>query len=140
MHYYFQFCFFTVIQNNVKMYWCASLIFRLSWVTRLGTKYKVGAVVHTGFLHFLPVFAIIKKIVVVDGELNSFFFILESLHTIEYHEHYHAYKVEKPFDKNITICTQEELTLFLPMHYTNPVNTNGSYVNIKYDVDLLNLV
>ena len=100
----------------------------------MGTKYKVGAVVQHGFLHLLPAFSIIKKIVVVDGKLNRHFFILESLHTIEFNEHYHAYKVEKPND--INFCTQEELVSFMPMHYTNPVKSNGSFVSIKYDVDL----
>lgn len=115
-------------------------IFRTSWVTVFGTNYKVGAVVQSGFLHLLPAFSIIKKIVVVDGKLNRLFLICESLDTIEYQEHYHAYRVKKPIDKIMTICTQEELVLFLPMHYTNPVGANGSYVNIKYDTDLLNLV
>jgi hypothetical protein len=54
------------------------------WIIILGTKYKVGAVVQHGFLHLLPAFSIIKKIVVVDGKLNRHCFILESLHTIEF--------------------------------------------------------
>ena len=106
------------------------------WAIILETKYKVGAVVQHGFLHLLPVFSIIKKIVVVDDKLSRLFLIRESLHTIEFNEHYHAYRVEKPIDIRLGICTQEELVSFMPMHYTNPVNSNGSFVTIKYDVDL----
>jgi hypothetical protein len=96
------------------------------WIIILGTKYKVGAIVQHGFLHLLPAL-IIKKIVVVDGKLSRHFFILDSLHTIEFNEHYHAYKVEKPNDISLGICTQEELVSFMPMHYINPVKSNGSF-------------
>ncbi|XP_028418108.1 uncharacterized protein LOC114543227 [Dendronephthya gigantea] len=128
--------YFQLLQGKDVNINAHSLVNETLWIIILGTKYKVGAVVQHGFLHLLPTFSVIKKIVVVDGELNSCFFILERLHTIEFNEHYHAYKVEKPIDISLGICTQEELVSFMPMHYTNPVNSNGSFVNIKYDVDL----
>ena len=105
----------------------------------MGTKYKIGAVVQHGFVHLLPAFSVIKKIVVVDGELTQPFFILESLDTMGYNEHYHAYNITKPIHESVIISRQAELASFLPMHFTEPVNANGLYVNVKYDTDLLNL-
>ena len=53
---------------------------------------------------------------------------------------YHAYRIEKPVIEDINISTQGELATFLPMHFTNPLNATGNYyVNVKYDVDLLNV-
>ena len=74
------------------------------------------------------------------GDLHRLFFVLESLDTVEYNEHYHAYRIEKPVIEDINISTQGELATFLPMHFTNPLNATGNYyVNVKYDVDLLNV-
>lgn len=114
------------------------MCYRPSWVTVYGTKYKVGVVVHSGFFHLLPLFSIIKKIAVVNCDLDRLFFILESLNTIEFHEHYHSFKIRKPSVNNLRIFTQKEFTSYLPMHIAQPVGSTGLYVSPKYDTDLFN--
>jgi hypothetical protein len=104
-----------------------------------GTKYKVGAIVHTGFHNLLPAFSIIKKIVVVNADLNRLYFVINSLNTTEFNEHYHSYEIKKPRVNSVNVCTQEEFISFLPTHFTNPVNAEGAYVSMKYDIDLLNM-
>jgi hypothetical protein len=111
---------------------------RPSWVTVYGTKYKVGAVVHSGFFHLLPAFSIIKKIVVVNGDLKRLFCILASLNTIEFDEQYHSFKIRKPFVNNLSIYTQSEFPSYLPLHIAKPVGSPGLYVSPKYDIDLFN--
>jgi hypothetical protein len=120
------------------IYSIISILLRPSWVTVSGTKYKIGAVIHSGFHQLLPTFSVIKKIVVVNGELDKLYFILTRLDTIEYSEHYHSYKICKPFIDHITVCKQNEFVSFLPLHIAKPVGTPGSYVSPKYDIDLYN--
>lgn len=114
------------------------VLYRPSWVTVYGTKYKVGAIVHSGFFHLLPWFSITKKIAVVNCDLDRLFFILESLNTIEFNEHYHSFKIRKPSVSNLSIFTQKEFTSYLPMHIAKPVGSTGLYVSPKYDIDLFN--
>jgi len=104
-----------------------------------GTKYKVGAVVHTGFHNLLPAFSIIKKIVVVNADLDRLYFVINSLNTTAFQEHFHSYEINKPRVDRVNVCTQEVFVSFLPTHFTNPVNAEGTYVCMKYDVDLLNV-
>ena len=113
-------------------------LFRLTWASVFGTKYKTGAVVQTGFCHLLPVFSVIQKIVLVSGD-SRLLFVVELLDTIELSEHYHSYKVQKSVEKSLEIFFQEEFAAFLPVHVTSPVGDTGLYVNVKYDTDLMNI-
>ena len=74
-------------------------LFRLTWASVFGTKYKTGAVVQTGFCHLLSVFSVIQKIVLVSGD-SRLLFVVEILDTIELSEHYHSYKVQKSVEKS----------------------------------------
>ena len=65
-------------------------LFRLTWVSVSGTKYKTGAVVQTGFYNLLPVFAIARKIILVGGDPSKLMFIVEVMDTVCFSEHYHA--------------------------------------------------
>jgi len=114
------------------------ILLRPSWVIVSGTKYKIGAVIHSGFDQLLPEFSVIKKIAVVNGELDRLYFILTRIDTMEYSKHYHSYKICKPFIDHINVCKQNEFGSFLPLHITKPVGTPGSYVSPKYDIDLYN--
>ena len=99
-------------------------LFRPTWASVFGTKYKKGAKVQTGFCHLLPVFSIIHKIVLVPGD-SALLFVVELLNTLGLSEHYHSYKVQKPMEKSFEIYFQEEFATFLPMHFTSPVGGTG---------------
>jgi hypothetical protein len=113
-------------------------LFRLTWASVFGTKYKTGAVVQTGFCHLLPVFSVIHRIILVPGDY-VLLFVVELLDTIRLSEHYHSYEVQKPMEESFEIYSQEEFATFLPMHITSPVGATGLYVNVKYDTDLMNM-
>ena len=113
-------------------------LFRLTWVSVSGTKYKTGAVVQTGFHNLLPVFAIARKIILVGGDPSKLMFIVEVIDTVCFSEHYHAYEVQMS-EKGYEIYSQDEFVTYLPMNITSPVNGIGLYVNVKYDTDLMNL-
>jgi len=62
----------------------------LSWIEILGTRYVHGSVVVMNS-DLLPVFGIIKDIV-MDSSF-SYYFVLEILHTICFSSHQHAHEV-----------------------------------------------
>ena len=103
-----------------------------------GTKYKVGAVIQTGFDRLLPEFSVIYKIVTVDGDLAKLFFVMEVLSVIQWNDHYHSYEVEKLLQGDLNVYNQEDFVTFCPMHMTTPVDGTGSYVSMKSDTDLMN--
>ena len=61
---------FSLFQKS-HLYAFRRTVFALLGVKVSGTNYKVGAVVHCGFIHLLPSFSVIKKLVVVDALQNS---------------------------------------------------------------------
>ena len=63
-------------------------LFRLTWVSVSGTKYKTGPVVQTGFPNLLPVFAIACKIIIVGGDPSKLMFIVEVMDSVCFSEHY----------------------------------------------------
>ena len=107
-------------------------------MTVSGTKYKVGAVIHSGFNQLLPNFSVTKKIVVVDGKIERLYFILTELDTIGYCDHYHAYEICKPIIDHFHVCKQNEFASFLPLHITKPFGDPHLFVCTKYDIDLYN--
>ncbi|KAK3731628.1 hypothetical protein QZH41_015892 [Actinostola sp. cb2023] len=130
--------YYQLLQRKDPNIVASTVVHEPSWVTVSGTKYKVGAVIHSGFIHLLPAFSVIKTIVVVNGELDRIVFVLTSLDTIEFNEHHHSFAISKPFVDNISIYTQQEFASFLPLHIAKAVGLPGSYVIPKYDIDLLN--
>ena len=55
------------------------IFYRPSWVNILGTKYKIGAVIHVGFDELLPVFALVKAIYVLSSSIKRVYFSTEML-------------------------------------------------------------
>lgn len=98
-------------------------IYRAKWCSIHGTKYKIGAVVHTGFDELLPKFSVIKKITVtnpVDLE-RCLFFVVKDITTTQYDSHTHSYKVTRVEHGNPRVIRQNELVTFLPMSFCTPI-------------------
>ena len=114
------------------------IIFRASWCTIHGTKYKNGAIVHTAADGILPKFAAIKKIVTVpDKTKNQIFFVMEEIITVNYNSHLHAYNVTTTGLRNTLVSKQFDLLTFRPMHLARCIGDNSSkYVCPKTDVDV----
>ena len=97
-----------------------------------GTKYRVGAIVFTGYTNDLPEFASIMEIMALHAE--KMFFIVKKLETIMFSTHFHSYEVQRPADADAFILVPENLEVYLPMHTVKAsVCRNGvSYVTPRY--------
>jgi hypothetical protein len=115
--------------------------FRTNWCTIHGTKYKKGAIVHTGYNGLMPQFAVIKQICTIHQRdlSNNIFFVLKDIVTLNYDSHTHSYRVRQINNGTQTVIKQSSLVTFRPMHICKPINMNGiECVCPKLDVDLYN--
>lgn len=112
------------------------LIYKPSWVNILGTKYKIGALVHIGFDELLPVFAVVKSIYVLSSSIKRVYFNTEILHTHEFCVDYRTYIVRKFVHPELTLIPQRHLQYFLPLHFVRPFGTNNMQLHVlpKYDI------
>ena len=69
--------------------------FLIDRLTVLGTKYEIGAVIHTDFDDSLPFFGIIKKMYVLSSSIKRVYFKIDLLHTEEFCSDYRTYIVKK---------------------------------------------
>ena len=60
----------------------------------LGTKYRIGAVIHTGFDEFFPLFRI-KKIYILSSSIRIVYFKMDPLHTQKFCTDYGTYIVKR---------------------------------------------
>lgn len=114
---------------------------RAKWCSIHGTKYKIGAVVHTGYIGLLPKFSIIKNITVTNpADLDgSLFFVVKDIPTLEYVTHTHSCKVSRLEHGPPIVLRQTELVTFLPMNLCTPIDVEGvTCVCPKYDIDVYN--
>ena len=111
-----------------------SCSYRANWCIVHGTKYKKGAVVHTGSDGIMPEFAEIKNIVTVPAKSEQVFLTLKPIITVAYENHAHAYKVRTSGDRGTVVEAQTELLSFRPLHIQK-INGN-KYVCPKHDLDV----
>lgn len=113
-------------------------LFRANCCTVHGTKYKKGAVVHTGSDGIFPQFSMIQKIVTVPAkDSKHVFFALKEIATVNYESHSHAYRVKHFNQVAITIRRQSELITYRPMHICKSIGDNQTqYVCPRIDVDV----
>lgn len=99
-----------------------------TWINLHGTKYKPNFIMITSWNEELPVFGIIKKIVVYkEGE---FYFILESVETEYFSRHLHAFKIKKIGTK---FCFSfKDLHSHLPSILC--INNKSYYIRIRHSV------
>lgn len=71
-----------------------------------GIEYRIGAVVHVGSVDDLQEFGSIDKIVVLPS--HKTYFILKSLLTIEFSEHFHAFEIRKPATQATYVLSQSD--------------------------------
>ena len=117
------------------------LIFGAKWCGIHGTKYKVGALVNTGYAEILPKFSVIKNITLTNpiNFEECLFFIVKDITTLEYDSHTHSYKVSRVEEEPPRILKQSELVTFPPMTMCNPTGVTGvTCVCSKYDIDVYN--
>ena len=108
---------------------------RPSWVNILGTKYKIGALVHVGFNELLPLFGLVKTIYVLSSSDKRVYFQTEILHTEEFSEHYRSYIVRQVAPPEFQLIAQKQLTYFLPLHFLKPFGCADKWhVLPKYNI------
>lgn len=115
--------------------------YRAKWCSIHGTKYKIGAVVHTGYTELLPKFSVIKNITVTNPrDLDRcLFFIVKDITTLEYDTHTHSYKVSRLVQGPPRVVRHTELVTFRPMNMCTPIDMEGvTCVCPKYDIDIYN--
>ena len=103
------------------------LISRAKWRRIHGTKYKVGALVYTGYTGTLPKFSIIKSITVTNPRNREgyLFFIVKEITFLEYDSHTHFYKDSRVEEEPPRVLKQSAFVTFLPMTMCNPIGVEG---------------
>lgn len=111
------------------------LLCRPSWVTVIGTKYKVGAIIHIGNDDYLPLFGIIKAIYVLSSSMERVYFEVDCLHTQEFSSLYRTYVVQKLIHPQVQVIPQKHLQYFLPLHFVQPYGQDENlHVSPKFDI------
>ena len=99
-----------------------------------GTKYRVGAVLYVGQRDDLPEFSSIQGIFVFNT-VSKIYFIVKSLKTIMFSNHFHSYEIQTPsLSADAFILEPEQLKVYLPMHVVKPSRCENSplYVSPSY--------
>ena len=110
-------------------------IYKPNWVNIMGTKYKIGSVIHATFDDLLPVFGVVKAIYVLSSSVKQVYFNTEILHTEEFCEDYRTYIVRKMVHPELRLIPQRSLKYFLPLHFLKPYGTNEQlHVLPKHDI------
>lgn len=115
--------------------------YRARWCSIHGTKYKIGAVVYTGYTEVMPKFAVIKNISVTNPtDLDRcLFFIVKDIPTLQYDTHTHSYKVSRVEQGPPRVLRQSDLVTFLQMNMCTPIDIEGmKCLCLKYDIDIYN--
>ena len=101
----------------------------------MGTKYKIGSVIHAAFDDLLPVFGVVKAIYVLSPSIKQVYFNTEILHTEEFCEDYRTYIVRKMVNPELRLIPQRSLKYFLPLHFLKPYGTSEQlHVLPKHDI------
>jgi hypothetical protein len=97
----------------------------LKWVLKRGITYHRNALIITGIRNNMPIFSRIKHIV-LEQQTNNVYFLIEELLTIEYVNHFSAYKLQE-----IEVCLKK-------FEFTNLVNAWPlDYYNTMYNYKLV---
>ena len=101
----------------------------------LGTKYKVGAIIHIGSDEYLPLFGTISKIYVLSSSVGRVYFEVDCLHTLEFSSMYRTYVVKKIIHPQVLVIPQKTLQYFLPLHFVKPCCENEKlHILPKFDI------
>ena len=106
------------------------IVYRTSWVTIGGTKYKPGDVIIADSSGLLPIFGKIEHILFIRNEWQ---FVCQLLNTDTYNSHYHAYEVSYHSTHTpIIICQQSS---FVDYHVLALYrNSSLTFVPLKYHI------
>ena len=113
------------------------LFYRAKWISVHGTKYKCGAIVHIGFDEDeFPQFWEIKEISIIDNNVAKAMFIVTRKETLRFSEHYQAYEIAMPRQKNTRVFYSKDFTCHLPLHQIKPFRCQAKYVCLRYEIDI----
>ena len=106
-----------------------------------GTKYKGGCIVHVGYDHFLPKFAVVRTIYVkAQFAITKIFFVVQDLVSECAVSHFHSYRVTQYIRGNRYVVNQSDFATFLPLHGCHPFNQDELlHIVPKFSLDVLNL-
>ena len=121
--------FFNQLRRHEKDILPTDVVYVAKKVSVHGTEYRVGAVIHTGWIDELPEFSSIFKIVMVPS--SKVYFILERYVTIQFDDHYHSFQACKPQRECTVVMQQSEFKHYLPAHQVklSSVADGSFYIN-----------
>lgn len=113
--------------------------FRVSWITILGTKYKLQSILHIGYDdNEFSKFWELKKICIVDRNIDKVMFIVLEKETVGFNEHYQCFEVVSPARSIEKIVYVNDFTSYLPMNLLIPIGVRGTqtkFVCLRFDID-----